>query len=366
MSWLVLLVVGGLACAGVDDPAAGSQHLDAGAFQLDADPPGWCHVAPSVALLQPKQADVLILLDRSGSMGTAFGANTRYQAVTALLSDLVASYANHLRFGLQEMPGSGICGPQSNLGCCVSSPSIVTAPNNAQAMLATLGAAGTPDGNSPTALALNAAHTYFDGLDDGVENGYVLLATDGAPDCTVTGQLLNADTFDSQGTRIAGPCFDALKEVHDLVADGVDVIVLGVDSDLGDDLDGQVGCLDALGHAGGAEASPGSPAFYSVGDPRPLQLKLEQIFGGVTRASCSLSLPYATTTPNPAIFLDGQEIPPDATDPSGGESGNGWFLDATQSPPAVRITGAYCDQIESFDATQILARYECQPGPSSF
>jgi hypothetical protein len=328
---------------------------------LDADDPGWCHIDASVALLQPKQADVLILLDQSGSMETAFGADTRYQAVTALLSDMVASYANHLRFGLQEMPGGEICGPQPNLGCCVSPPSIVTAPNNAQALLATLGAAGVLDGNSPTAAALKAAHAYFDGLDDGVENRYVLLATDGAPNCTLGGQLLNADTFDSQGTRIAGPCFDALKEVNDLVADGVDVIVLGVDSDLGDDLDGQLGCLDALGHAGGAEASPGSPAFYSVSDPRPLQLKLEQIFGGVTRMSCSLSLPNAVPVSSSiTVSLDGQSIPLDVTDASGGESGDGWYLDTTQIPPAVRITGAYCDQIERFDVATIRARYDCE------
>ncbi len=360
MSWLALLVVGGLACADVDDPAAGGQRSDASASQLDADDRGLCHVEASVALLQPKQADVLILLDRSGSMGTAFGADTRYQAVTALLSDMVASYANHLRFGLQEMPGSEICGPQSVPGCCVSPPSIVTAPNNAQAILTTLGVAGTLDGNSPTAAALQAAHAYFAGLDDGVENRYVLLATDGAPNCTVTGQLMNADTLDSQGTRIAGPCFDALKEVDDLVADGVDVIVLGVDSDLGDDLDGQLGCLDALGQAGGVSA--GSPAFYGVSDPLPLQLKLEQIFGGVTRASCSLSLPYATPNSKPFVFLDGQEIPSDPT----GQSGDGWFLDATQVPPAVHITGAYCFQIQRFDATQILARYQCEPGPPSY
>jgi hypothetical protein len=297
MSWLALLVVGGFACAGVDDPVAGSQHLDASDFQPDADDPGQCHADETLSL-QLKQTDVLILLDQSGSMDTAFGADTRYQAVTAILSDLVASYANHVRFGLQEMPSGQACDPESDLGCCVSPPSIGIAPNNVQPVIGAIASPASLDGNTPTAGALLAAHAYFDTLDDGVYNRYVLLATDGAPNCTLAGQLLNADTFDSQGARIAGPCFDALTQVNSLVASGVDVIVLGIDSDLGDDLDGQLSCLDAMSHAGGAEASPGSPGFYSASDPQQLQLKLEQIFGGVTRMSCQLSLPDAGPAPS--------------------------------------------------------------------
>jgi len=116
-------------------------------------------------------------------MGTAFGANTRYQAVTALLSELGCDYANHLRFGLQEMPGSGICGPQSNLAAVYLALDCDRT-KHAQAMLATLGLRDTRRQLTHRARFECGPHVFRMASDDGVEMVTSCWPPDGAPDCT--------------------------------------------------------------------------------------------------------------------------------------------------------------------------------------
>jgi hypothetical protein len=236
-------------------------------------------------------------------------------------------------------------------GCWVAPPSVELALDNTQPVAAAITAAAPMDGNTPTAGALQAALKYFEGLDDGVDNRYVLLVTDGSPNCTLAGQLSSADTFDSQGSRIAGACFDALTQVSSLVANGIRVMVVGVDSDVVDDLDGQPSCLDAMAHAGGAAASPSNPGFYSASNPLQIELALERTFGGVTRSSCLLRVPGTVS----AVYLDGQPIPR-----------AGWVSPSTLVPPGIQITGAYCDRIERFEVSTVAALYDCSSSPPSY
>ena len=354
LRWIFLacLAVGGMACAEVDEVGDGEGRKDAAVVPHDAGPDNALGCGRTLEEFIPRPADVLILFDRSGSMETASGSGTRYQAVAGLLSDLVRNYAPYVHFGYQEMPGRQGCESQLIAGCCASPPSIGVAENNAQAVAAALTAAAPMDGNTPTAASLRAVLAYYETLDDGIDNRFVLLATDGAPNCTLAGALSNGDA--SSATSVA--CTDALLEVSALVSLGVRVIVLGVGEGLADDASGGNACLDALAHAGGAAASPGSPGFYSANDPQQLQLAIEQIFGGVTRPSCLLRL-YSSVE-NLAVYLDGQEIPSTLV-------GDGWHLDTSLDPPGVRITGVYCDMIESFQVSLVEVRYKC-PAASSW
>jgi hypothetical protein len=348
---IVLAAVGvaGLACAYVDELGSEEDRRDAAGALRDAGLTSAlaCSVEEAVQL-RPQQTDLLLLLDRSGSMDTAFGAGTRYQAVAALLSEVAASYAGRVRFGYEEMPGRQGCGGVALAGCCASPPTVGVALDNTAAVVAAIAGASPLDGNTPTAAALRAAHAYYDALGDGIENRYVLLATDGAPNCTLAGALSGGGADDS------GACADALAEVAALVAASVRVIVLGVGPDLADDTTGGAACLDAMAHAGGAAVSPGSPGYYAASDAERLELAVEQIFGGVARPSCVLRFPARVAdTSTIAVFLDGQRIPR--------ATGNGWSLDTSQDPPAVRITGEYCDEIEAFQVTAIEARFGCPP-----
>jgi hypothetical protein len=352
LTLLALVVAGGLACADVDDWVDGGARRDAIGSSADGDVVSSLACAMKEAVqLDPEQADVMILLDRSGSMDTAFGSGTRYQAVASLLSNVASAYAGRVRFGYQELPGRQECGEQAVAGCCASPPTVGIAWDTTAAVLAAIAAAAPMDGSTPTAAALQAAHGYYGALADGIENRYVLLATDGAPNCTLAGAL------SSGGAPDTGACADARAEVAALVAAGVRVIVLGVGPDLADDTSGDGACLDAMAHAGGAAASPGSPGYYAASDPDQLQLAVEQIFGGVARPSCVLRFQTPVTDPSTiAVFLDGQRIPL-----MSGAVGNGWWLDKSQGSPIVRVIGAYCDKIEGFQVSIIEARFGCPP-----
>lgn len=346
--FLACLVAGGLACAEVDDPVGGGARKDAAVVPYDGgqpDPPG-CKDR-TVVHLDPRLADVLILFDRSGSMDTAWGSGTRYEAVAGLLTDLVQTYAAYVRFGYQEMPGRQGCEAQLVGGCCASPPLVGVAAGSAPAVAAAIASAQPMDGNTPTAASLQAGLDYFKTLADGIDNRFVLLSTDGAPNCTLSGAVSNGDA-----SGVA--CTDALTVVNAMVALGVRVIVLGVGAGVTDDPSVGGACLDALAHAGGAAASPGSPGFFAASDPQRLQMAIEQIFGGMTRPSCSVRfVEKVDDTSTIEVLLDGKRIPQ--------SSSSGWQLDSPAHPRGVIITGDYCDQIQSFQVTTIEARFRCTP-----
>jgi Mg-chelatase subunit ChlD len=346
---LVLVAASGLGCADVDDATDAGVRGDGGGDSSDSRPanPYGCQVGESVQLA-PQPPDVLILLDRSESMAMAFGSSTRYQAVAALLAELVGSYARRVRFGYQELPGQQGCAGPGMAACCVSPPTVGVSLAAEAAVASALASAWPVAGGTPTAAALQVARAYYDGLADGIDHRYVLLATDGTPNCTLAGTLAEGQTPD------APACADALAQVSALYAAGVRVIVLGVGLDLAGAAGEGAACLDSLAHAGGAAASPGSPGYYVAGDPEQLRRAIEQIFGGVARPSCVLYFSPPVLDPaGMAVFLDGQRIPQSSV--------NGWEPDDSEHPRWVRINGEYCDQIQSFEVTNVVARFKCPP-----
>jgi hypothetical protein len=345
---LTLLLAGGGACAEVDAFVGGGPIEDAAAGGYDSGPESLLScVDPGKPPPDFRKADVLILLDRSGSMDTAYGDGTRHQAVATILSDLVTNYAARVRFGYQEMPGRQGCGTELAGGCCASPPLVAIADGNTRDVTAAIASAQPMDGNTPTAASLQAALSYFETLADGIDNRFVLLATDGAPNCTLAGALSSGVASDATTPA----CAEALSAVSALVASGVRVIVLAVGPDLVDDTSGSSACLDPLAHVGGAAVSPGNPGFYPASDPQQLQLVIEQLFGGTSRPSCSVELSRKVKVGSILeVWLDGRQIPRD-----------GWQLDSSRSPPTAIITGRYCDQIRRFQVTKVEVRYDCIP-----
>jgi hypothetical protein len=119
---------------------------------------------------------------------------------------------------------------------------------------------------------------------------------------------------------------------------------------LADDISGTTVCLDALAHAGGAAASPGSPGFYATSAPEDLALAIERIFGGVTRPSCRVQLtqmPEHYSKPDEVVFLDGQPI-----------DRLNWVWDTSQ-PPSIIISGSDCERIQHFQVSQITVKFWC-------
>ena len=343
--WLVA------ACAQAGGTVPGDGSVDS-PIATAADAPGsptipQCTV-DAAAILDPVAADVLIVFDGSESMGIGFGAGTRYSVLAGVLSNLVEAYQSRIRFGFAQFPGPDTpsCG-QMVTGCCAGLPSVGVAGSNGAAVEEALKNVLPLAGNTPTAKALQRARDYYAGLVDDATARYVLLATDGLPSCTLSGALSSSQPADRDGGP-SNACQDAVAQVAALASDHITVLVLAVGAELDDDPAGPPNCLSRMAQVGGKQV-------YSAASPESLQATIEQIFGGVQEASCSLDLsPAPGSPPMVSVYLDGQPIPKNDY--------NGWkYVSASDAgdPPRIEITGEYCNRIKQFRYSTIVAHYDC-------
>jgi hypothetical protein len=310
---------------------------------------------PAVGL-NAKDVDLLIVLDASDSMGVGFGSGTRYSVLANLLSNLVDAYQSRIRFGLAQFPGpDALCSDQTVAGCCAGRPSVEVALGDSAAMQGVLNNSPLLAGNSPTASALGRALEYYSGLSDGVVDRYVLLATDGLPSCTLSGQLSSNPPVNADG-GFPSACQDAVAQVQALWSQGINVLVLSVGAELTDDPAGPPDCLDQMAQAGGMPKSPPGPGYYSAASPESLQTTIEYIFGGLERFSCRFALGSAPTSPaEVSVELDGQKMPRDQNHE------DGWDFDPPGVMGSIRVFGQYCDQIQHFRYSAIVVSYICPP-----
>ena len=203
--------------------------------------------------------DVLILLDRSGSMnelidGTSCtpsdcGSNSKWSLVKAALQGALPMYDSTVRWGL-KLFASG----NSSSSCAVAEGAeIAPGLSNAANIAARLDMVA-PGSNTPTTAAERAGANYLLGVADGAPK-YVLLITDGIPTC---GML--ACVPDAAG-HVVNQCDDAyaIAAVKAAYDGGIPTMVVGIGTALGTGVD----TLEGMAMAGGLPRSS-SPAFYPV------------------------------------------------------------------------------------------------------
>jgi len=182
-----------------------------------------------------------------------------------------------------------------------------------------------PDGWTPTRAAIAGAAGYFRS-NPTTRRRFVLLATDGAPNC------------DSGVSAV-------VSELTALRATGVDTFVLGVP--------GPRDALNQMARAGGRGRS-GDTAFYDASSTRQLIDAMNAITGATN--SCEYPVPSGLPTiTNPAQFrvlLGGAVIPNDGT--------NGWtFTDASRS--RLRFNGSSCATLRTGASIGAVVTYNCPP-----
>ncbi len=298
--------------------------------------------------------EVLIVLDRSGSMDMG---NDRWTPSVNAIKAVTAELGEQIEFGLMAFPGAGqapapkdcsqygifdpqrwTCELQNNGGgwgnadqCQVGSLAVDIGFETADDIGTALSAM-RPNGGTPTALTLAEAGKYLQAtqgglLDEAPQPQYVLLVTDGEPNC-------------------GGDVGDTVKEIEKLAKAGVKTFVIGYE------ISGRtVGDMDRMAAAG----DTGYTKHLAVQNEATLVAALREITGQL--ASCTVVLEEPVADPTYVLVtLNGVGITLNQPD------GNGFSVDPEGR--IVTILGESCEKLRNpkvGEVSQIAVSVECTP-----
>lgn len=332
----------------------GTPGVDAGPMvvRFDSGPPidtgprfdaGCEATSPIATTIVGDPPDMLLTVDISGSMCAPLidtfpptSAETKLAVMKAALTDLVTRMDARINFGLMLFPGDGACGAGTVRNGI--------APRNASAVNTTIG--GLNDsffscplanpGATPTHTSLAAALAYYETLPVNPIGRYVLLATDGLPNC---------GPVDSEGnTEETVP--ETVAAIEALRAAGISTYVLG----FGADFTGGDGPLRQMATAGGTSAP------YNARSAAELEAALDAIAAEVIPPSCTVELDGPTRDPRlfQVRFDGGPLIPRNESRTSG------WDYDAASN--TITFYGAECAAVQGGSVASVDVDFGC-PGP---
>ncbi|MDB4929324.1 MAG: CglB [Myxococcaceae bacterium] len=310
----------------------------------------------TAASLTRRHATALLLIDRSGSMLDRDTAGMpKWQALLQSLHQVLPLVDSDLSLGLITFPtGRPDAGLTAASSCEVSTAlEVEPALGGADRILRLLDADG-PNGNTPTFSALDAAGRWFTSQPDLQGERYVILATDGGPNCNpglaagcrCTAPSCVAPNFSPQS------CLDGDRTVRLIEAlrrGGVQTYVVGLEG-----VEEFVDVLDAMAVAGGRPRTA-TPRYYSARSAE----ELVREFGVVTSAVVGCSFRLDAPPPDPTLVdlrLDGQSLVYDV------RQVDGWDW-ATEEHREIRFHGRTCDLVRAATGgSRLVAAFGC-PAP---
>jgi Mg-chelatase subunit ChlD len=286
--------------------------------------------------------DMLIVLDRSSSMqGQGVDRWTPsvrgIKAVTAQLDSMI-------HFGLMAFPGRGADATLlggGGMSCAAGTLEVPVGPRAAAAIATSL------DGlmlvqTTPTATTLEAAHGVLGSgtptLDSVSSAKFVILVTDGAPNCsTGTGGGRGGAGNDPAAVAASVAAIAAMK------TDGIKTYVLGYDTQNDPTLKA---ALDQMAQAGGT----GDTEHRAIENEASLTAEFRRIIGGAT--SCEFALNTPPSDPNFVLVqLDGAKLALGAAD--------GFTLSADRK--RLTVQGSACTKLQSQTENHVLTvKVECE------
>lgn len=312
------------------DCATGEVCNNAGQCESAGGADGGGDGCPNVdVVLEPEVPTVVFLVDRSGSMTTAFGGGLdRWDAVEDALvnstTGVVTNLEDRVIFGATLYNSTG----GSDGGQC---PILIEAPaslNNA-GQIAGLWT-NNPDSDTPTAESITAVTASFPAAQG---PKILVLATDGDPD-----SCADPDSNGQQGPRDASEAAVAAAFTA-----GIETYVLSV----GDQA--TQSHLDNLANLG-VGGQPGGPeAAYIANNPAELQTAFTDIINGVR--GCDIPINGSSVDPNQAgdgtVTLNGMPL----------TFGTDWQVSADGS--TLELLGAACDAFLNTDTVNLDASFPC-------
>jgi hypothetical protein len=332
-----------------------------GGGEIDTDPCGPAAVTQTAVRVP---AEILILLDRSGSMGNdvdnqscptgaggtaGCGPNSKWALLTPVIEEIATKTEANVSLGLKYFgdPGSASCSVGDDVA-------VAPGPHNAAAITAAIAAVTDPEGGfsggsqTPTRLAVQAAVAYLNGRNS-PNPKYILLVTDGLPGCGAQSATSTADDSadDVQGTILA---------IQDAYRAGIGTVVIGT-ATAGSVADAT---LSQMAQAGGFPRQE-TPSYYSVATAGELTDGVDPLIRASTEP-CRIALPPPPTDDGRTgrdaivIFADGVQVPHDTTHTEGWD-----YTDASDA--TVTIYGGACAAIETGTIRAITIEFICR-GPA--
>ena len=277
--------------------------------------------------------DLHLVVDRSGSMMTPidffdWSKGTKWTVMHKTLNSLVDNYKGNIRFALTTFP--------SDNACAAGKIDVPLQTGNEPAIKQKLAQTG-PNGSTPTHTTLTKVNIYLKSVPQGKGARFVLLATDGAPNC---GKTQDTDTS-----------AETLAEVQKLVASGTKVFVLG----FGSIVTGNPGHLNKLAVAGGVPNTKGANKFYAATNEKELKDALFNIAGGIIPPPCTYKLNSKPPDPTKVtVTFDGKAVP------RTNANKNGWNY--TGGGTEITFFGTYCQMLRKGQVKQVKFLYGCK-GP---
>jgi hypothetical protein len=291
--------------------------------------------------------DILIVLDASGSMNedamnmsctNGCGATSKWALMTPAINTVVGQTETDVNWGLKFFADMG-----STCGVNATTVAVNVATMNAGPVATAItGRTATNGGvtngsRTPTRAAMQAAVTYLTALTDGNPK-YIVLATDGSPNCPASG---NSDTDDSPG---------AIAAVGAAATAGIPTFVVGI-ATAGGMADTT---LNSMAVAGGFPQTGQATQYYGVASTTEFANVLRALVTVATTCQYSIPTPPTSdgTTSKEDIAVDSNTgaIPQDAT--------NGWTY-TDNSHNSITLHGSSCDAVMAGTITTVTIIFNC-------
>jgi hypothetical protein len=318
-----------------------STYADAGAPNQNPGPgPGDKNCGLQTFKLEQRPAELMLVLDRSGSMNDPAGPQSmtsKWADTTSALNETIMKTESLVHWGLKTFPSGDL---RCNVADGVEVPS---APMNYATVWGHImsAAPGTgAGGGTPTTLAIKKAVAQLNATPS-MNPRYLVLATDGEPNCGMGG---------GGGGRQSGlnapDDANAIAAVGEALTAGYKTFVIGIAT--GNEAEN---VLTKMAMAGG-EPRMGTPPYYPVANRADLITALSVITGLVT--DCVFRLNDVPPSPNDvAVNVGPTRV---MRDPS---HMNGWDYGAANR--SIQFYGAACEDVKQSSGQNVQIIFGC-PG----